>query len=270
LIAKPTPGLDVTGLTLHNGDQADWYIIPAPAASHRLGVSQTAQLTRDMIDVRFEDPTADALFHLPANVGVNYFLYAASAADPSQPLSLTPVERFDGVPQYYLLRIVNLAGVVPQGKYTLHFHGAADAAPRVGDTLHIPASGASFTVDAGDTSFQPVSVALGDINGDGYDDFIAAVRDSTGQFLDQQFANGRHPAMLLAPSDARGFWGAGALGLCPGFDGPDPSPPRAASVCLGLESAIRPRSRRFQPRRLCRYCRSGLHRHGQPELCDLR
>ena len=39
--------------------------------------------------------------------------------------------------------VVNLAGVVSQGRYTLHFHGPADAAPRVGDTLHVAADSAS-------------------------------------------------------------------------------------------------------------------------------
>src|SRR5207248_9356914 len=43
--------------------------------------------------------------------------------------------------------------------------------------------------------------------GDGYADFIAAVHDSPGQFTDQQFANGRHPAMLLPPTDARVVFG---------------------------------------------------------------
>jgi hypothetical protein len=100
-----------------------------------------------------------------------------SAAGPGQ--SIKPLECFAGVPEFYLLHLVNPHFVDPQttprpdpaGPYRLRF------TPQVGQSIHVPAAADTFTVTPAGGADQPAVIALGDIDGNGANDFIAAVRE---------------------------------------------------------------------------------------------
>ena len=72
----------LTGLSFHQGDQGDWYIVPAPTAFHQFGDAKSALLTADMIDVR------------SASRGEleSYLFAAENRAAPGQSLNVVPVE----------------------------------------------------------------------------------------------------------------------------------------------------------------------------------
>ncbi|MGB2822750.1 MAG: hypothetical protein WBF17_17330, partial [Phycisphaerae bacterium] len=101
-------------LTFNLGDRGDWYVIPTPTATHRFGECQAGFLTGEMIEgIEFLDEYGNAdtymqeLFDHPRWDGTNYYLFAAEIDDPSGELSLLPVEHFTGVPDYYMLHVIN-------------------------------------------------------------------------------------------------------------------------------------------------------------------
>ena len=178
----------IDGLTFNQGDTGDWYLIKTPAALKNFGAANlaylsaemSATLAKNMIQVTFEKaptPAFDSTKHL--------FLFAAEKVGNR----IEPVARFTGVPQYYLLHVVNPQALAAQGtgslstpaagRYTLKFSSAT------GGTIDVPPSSSNFGIDSDDLSDQPAVIPLGDINGDGFADFIGAVQDSrtTGQSL---------------------------------------------------------------------------------------
>ena len=76
LLPTVEPGTEIDGLTLNEGDDGDWYIISATDALTQFGSAHSGQLTRDMIQIIFDDPAMDALFHDPDYVDTNFFLFA--------------------------------------------------------------------------------------------------------------------------------------------------------------------------------------------------
>ncbi|GEM_PF-4277482 len=98
----------VTGLSLHFGDEGDWYVLRTPDALKRYGAAQAALLARDMIDVQFVDGgSADANSN-PFFTGRTHFLFAGQDTDTGERLAVVPVEQFAGVPDYYVLHVVNI------------------------------------------------------------------------------------------------------------------------------------------------------------------
>jgi hypothetical protein len=61
-----------------------------------------------MFDIRFVDPIEHLRFHRPELERTNFFLFAGEQSDPDEPLSILPVEQFAGVPEFYLLHVVNV------------------------------------------------------------------------------------------------------------------------------------------------------------------
>ncbi|WP_291986182.1 PA14 domain-containing protein [Luteitalea sp.] len=85
------------------------------------------------------------------------------------------------------------------GTYTLTFKdGVAES--EVGATIDVDASEATRTVDSTGLTDQNVAIALGDIDGDGYDDFIAAVSNAgAGAIARIAFGSATGGDIVLAP-----------------------------------------------------------------------
>ena len=77
LLPSLISGQDITGLTLHQGDPGDFYILPAPVADKVFGPAKLAGLTRDDVEIAFKDVAQDNFFHRPEFKDSNFFLYAA-------------------------------------------------------------------------------------------------------------------------------------------------------------------------------------------------
>ncbi|MEX0641054.1 MAG: hypothetical protein WD468_00055, partial [Pirellulales bacterium] len=219
LIDYAGPGTVFRDLSLHLGDEGDWYAVRTPEAFRRFGATQSALVTREMIHVTFDIPTEDILFHDPAYAGRNVLLFAAqNTAAPGEPLHVLPVEQFSGVPEFYLIHIVNVNRLVGtedvdqgMGTYTLGFTTPpiAPSEPIVGATIDIPATVADVHTNSTDLADRAVSIPLGDINDDGYDDFIAAIREDLGRLEDfNNLTAGEHPAERLGPTLARVYFGS--------------------------------------------------------------
>ncbi|HSB69073.1 MAG TPA: ELWxxDGT repeat protein [Candidatus Methylomirabilis sp.] len=86
-------------------DKGDWYIIKTPEAFKSFGSAKAAKLLSSMIEVQLDDflPPPLAGF-TPAQ---NLFLFPAQDIDPGAALQVEPVEQPVGVPDYYLLHLIN-------------------------------------------------------------------------------------------------------------------------------------------------------------------
>ena len=165
LLDAPQAGGQVTGLNLHDGDPEDWYILPAPAAAGSFGGSSAALLTASMI----------SLVTAPG-VSLNFDLYAAVSSGGDAPNDLVPVEAFAGVPAYYLLHVSRPSedADLAAKSYAIAF---SDEVGQTVDTTSADAAGDSF--DSATLGGQPAAVNVGDFNGDGFEDVILSVNDST-------------------------------------------------------------------------------------------
>ena len=109
----------IDGLTFNQGDTGDWFLIKTPAALKNFGAANlaylsagmSATLAKNMIQVTFEKaptPAFDSTKHL--------FLFAAEKVgnriEPCGPIRT-------GVPQYYLLHVVNPQALAAQGTGSL-------------------------------------------------------------------------------------------------------------------------------------------------------
>ena len=120
-------GTVVGGLTFHEGDTGDWYLIQTPVALRQFGSVATADLIRDHINVLFEDELADQRFHDPAFGDANFSLFAARVQKDGSDriIGVEPVEQFEGVPDHYLLHVHNTnafgvtARTLPDDSFTI-------------------------------------------------------------------------------------------------------------------------------------------------------
>ncbi|MBI85026.1 MAG: hypothetical protein CMJ81_17670, partial [Planctomycetaceae bacterium] len=100
-------GSVVDDLSFHQGDPGDWYLIDTPASFLALGDTldphQSARLLQQMLDVEFEDVGAHDLFH---STGVRDHVLFVYPAEVNGSI-VQPVERFIGVPDHYLVHVVN-------------------------------------------------------------------------------------------------------------------------------------------------------------------
>ncbi|MEX2187238.1 MAG: LamG-like jellyroll fold domain-containing protein [Pirellulales bacterium] len=161
------PGATLTGLSLHEGDRGDWYILPTSNA-RQFGAAGRSALAVDMLSA-----TTKGGAMLPVT------LFAATDSDPTSALSIVPVEQFEGVPQYYVVHVQNPdADAAAQGAYSLEISAAA------ANSTDVASGAAGPAIASGDPAFRPLFIPLGDINGDGFDDFIGAVNDHRGNVID--------------------------------------------------------------------------------------
>src|SRR6185295_1643334 len=73
----------------------------------------------------------------------------------------------------------NVAQTPAMGRYKIQFNtSSASTGVAVGTTVDAGTSTASAVLTEEDLSFRPAVIALGDINGDGFDDFITGVKDN--------------------------------------------------------------------------------------------
>ncbi len=106
LLPAVRAGSSIGGLNFDLDDNGDWYIIPAAEALQRFGGTTGAVLTRDMIDVQQVVQNEGGV--VPTGQHLNAYLFAAEdIAEPGNPLQLVPRERFSGVPEYYLLHVLD-------------------------------------------------------------------------------------------------------------------------------------------------------------------
>ena len=83
-------------------------------------------------------------------------------------------------------------------------------------TTHADGRNDDFTITPGSAAEQPAVISLGNINGDGYADFVASVQDTIGGLAELSDFIARsgggslvHPAEILGPSFARIYLGTG-------------------------------------------------------------
>jgi hypothetical protein len=121
LYASQPADVTIENLNLSYGDSGDWYVLRTPSALKWFGSAQAAQLVKDAIGLRFldrdaADPTTtvgqrlDGLFdydHATLNPGRLLYLFAGQDTDSGPGLKIVPIQDFEGVPDYYLIRVVN-------------------------------------------------------------------------------------------------------------------------------------------------------------------
>jgi hypothetical protein len=93
------------------------------------------------------------------------------------------------------------------GRYRVAF----PASSGIGETIHAPSEAASLSIDPGDLLAQPAVIPLGDIDGDGFGDFIGSVVEDLGSsedLLEALSDSITHPADLVGPTEARVFFGS--------------------------------------------------------------
>jgi Ca2+-binding RTX toxin-like protein len=184
-------------LSFHLGDAADWYVIKTPQALKSFGGAEVAALFESLIRVEALHEVNEKLE--PSGDLLSFKLFAAQ--DSGQ--GLQPEESFAGVPDYYLLKVIN-DDPTQDGYYRLNFTSA------LGDVIDIPADMADLVFQSSSSEDQSVAIPLGDINGDGYADFISSVRDSLGTPIDLIRApSGVHPASVIASTVATIRLGSG-------------------------------------------------------------
>ena len=191
-------GTLIQGLSFHEDDTGDWYILRTPTARQAFGSAQLAFVSADMISVVDSQST-------PIDEGsFNLFLFAAEDNNPSEGLDLTPVEQPVGVPEYYLLHVVNESS--DDLEYNLHF--SSD----LGATIDVPAEADDVTIDSSFGGDRSAIIPLGDINGDTFDDFIALVDDDLGDVTLLENDDGTtHVADRIGPTFARIVFGSDTL-----------------------------------------------------------
>ena len=107
MLPQVRTGTTIDFVNFHVEDKDDWYVIPAPEAMAQFGDTAKAILTRDMITVTPMDETVTGLVEVDGEDMV-FYLFPAEDTDPGEGVSLVPRERFSGVPDYYLLHVLNL------------------------------------------------------------------------------------------------------------------------------------------------------------------
>ena len=120
LLAPQNRDVTVSNLNFSYGDSGDWYILKTPQAVKSLGSAKAANLVKDAIAIKFTDADAQVSTspirqrlsafgydHNSGAVGRLAYLFAGKDNDPTENLALSPVEQFEGVPEYYLIHVLN-------------------------------------------------------------------------------------------------------------------------------------------------------------------
>ena len=179
-------------LSLHLGDPADWYTIKTPEAFKRFGSAEVAALFEQMITARVLLPVNEVLTPVDGATGeLPFRLFAAVDTDAGPAVALAPAEEFAGVPDFYLLKVENPDTDDPR-QYRIEF------GPELGRINDISGANADLQLTSADVGAQAIAIALGDIDGDGFDEFISAAVDELGSPLDLFNAPlGTHPASVI-------------------------------------------------------------------------
>ncbi len=120
LLAENDRNVAIRNLNLGQGDPGDWYYFKTPSALRSVNASTAAQVLKSAINLKWND----AEIQVPNSPGRNVltrfgydfatglaprqvFLFAGVDTDPSDQVAVAPVERYEGVPAYYLVHVVN-------------------------------------------------------------------------------------------------------------------------------------------------------------------
>ncbi len=183
-------------LSFHLGDAEDWYLIETPPALQGFGAAEVSALFADMIAVK---QLVDVNGQLQTNdllPPIAFQLFAAEDTDTGPGLEIAPVQEFAGVPEFYLLQVLNEDPGTDR-HYRLEFGST------LGQTIDVAAGDADLDLSSATIGDRSVAIPLGDLDGDGLNEFIASVRDSLGTVFDLFNApDGVHPASIIAPSQA--------------------------------------------------------------------
>ncbi|MAE67893.1 MAG: hypothetical protein CMJ18_26865, partial [Phycisphaeraceae bacterium] len=187
-------------LTLHLGDDGDWYLLRTPDALFPFGNAARSLLAGSMISVPELDDQG-----VETGGQLEFFLFPGRDPDPADGvLTVVPDDQFEGVSDHYLLHVPNDDPLTPR-RYAVRFNDDAGATTDVGPDED------DATVLSANIADRPAVIALGDLNGDGFDDRIAFVNDQLGIGPGAP-GPGPHPAAQLESSLARVHFGSAQPG----------------------------------------------------------
>jgi hypothetical protein len=167
-------GSVIDGLNFHLGDTGDWYAIRTPESLNALGESAKALLTKDMFEVVKTRRDVNGVWQ-EEPFQAKFFLFAAENTGTVDAPKLQPRGSFSGVPDHYLLHVVNEftpAVTTDEVEYRIRVK-----AP-LGATTAVDASLADVTLSATALGGQPVYIPLGDIDGDRFEDAVVSILDN--------------------------------------------------------------------------------------------
>ncbi len=186
-------GETIDGLSFHDGDQEDWYLV-RPRSLFEFAGQNTAVLTPEMLRAQ-EVTIVDGQVMPVENSLFDVSLYMAESTGSGNELTLVPADVFHGAAEFVLIRVVRPASQQAGDSrlYQLEFQ------PPLGDTVDVSVESAThaptdpdadrfgYSVDPNalrikldglDIGGQGVVIPVGDIDGDTRDDFILSVRDA--------------------------------------------------------------------------------------------
>ena len=133
-LGRPVANQVIDGLSFNYGDTGDWYVIKTPDALKRFGDATSGFLAGDAPYVGAPAGLVQVIFDQapgqPFVPGSHLFLFAAQDTDPGPGLAVEPVEFFAGVPDYYLLHVVNPFAAVILGWWRRRATGGSPATRR--------------------------------------------------------------------------------------------------------------------------------------------
>ena len=106
--------------SLSEAESGDWYLVKTPQALNAFGETETALLSTEMITTTVLQDVGGVLED--TNDSLEFFLFAAQNNGDDENLEVVPVERFSGVPEFYLLHVTNT--LVPDEFFALELDGA--------------------------------------------------------------------------------------------------------------------------------------------------
>ena len=183
-------GTFIDNLSFHAGDRGDWYVLQTPDAGRRFGDQRLAFVSKDMIEVRDRE-TGDLM---------EFFLFAAE----DSPTGLVPLERPTGVPAQFLIHVVN-----PDLGKSLQY--GISLLPTLGQAIAVAPEEAALTIDSQRAGDRAVAIPLGDLNGDGFQDFGFALENNPGDISDLAAARdgsfGLKLGDVIQPSELQIYFG---------------------------------------------------------------
>ncbi|MCA9136822.1 MAG: SUMF1/EgtB/PvdO family nonheme iron enzyme, partial [Planctomycetales bacterium] len=156
----------ISSLTFSRNDAVDWYVIPSPLAVNAYGDFSKSRLSSGNVDVADE-----------AGNRLPFLLFAGRDLGSDGQQRIVPVETYNGVPDYYLIQVDNPnVGSAKEFGYQIDLR-------HVGTTTLVDATKPDGLISDLSGNATPTMIPLGDIDGDGWEDFISSVRSEAADYL---------------------------------------------------------------------------------------